>query len=145
MKGVGKTMEIIKRHTDYAFRSLVYLASLPGQVIAAREIADSQDVPVEFLQKIMQRFVKNGIVNSHRGAQGGFSLAKNPAGITVLDIIEVMQGPVVMNRCLLGKDGCPHAPKCPLKNSWIDVEEKLAAYFDGITLKDLVDEVHAID
>ena len=136
-------MEIIKRHTDYALRALVYLALLPNQVVTAGEIAESQDVPVEFLQKILQRFVKSGMVKSHRGAQGGFSLAKEPAEITVLNIVEVMQGPVVMNRCLLGKDGCPRAPKCPLKKSWIDMQERLAAYMASITLKNLVDELQA--
>ncbi|NLG87343.1 MAG: Rrf2 family transcriptional regulator [Firmicutes bacterium] len=137
-------MEIIKRHTDYALRALAYLALHANQVVTAGEIAESQEVPLEFLQKILQRFVKSGMVKSHRGAQGGFSLAQEPAEITVLNIVEVMQGPVVMNRCLLGKNGCPRAPKCPLKKSWIDMEEKIAAYMSGITLQDLVDELRAI-
>lgn len=138
-------MEIIKRHTDYAFRALVYLALAPDQVVRAMEIAESQDVPVEFLQKILQRFVKSGIVKSHRGAQGGFSLAKKASEVTVLDVVQVMQGPVVMNRCLLGKDGCPRAPKCPLKKSWINMGEKLAAYMNGITLQDLVRELRTTE
>ena len=138
-------MEIIKRHTDYALRALVHLALLPNQVVTAGEIAESQDVPVEFLQKILQRFVKSGIVKSHRGAQGGFSLAKEAADITVLDVVEVMQGPVVMNRCLVGKDGCPRAPKCPLKKGWINMEEQLAAYMGSITLQDLVSELRATE
>jgi Rrf2 family iron-sulfur cluster assembly transcriptional regulator len=135
------SMEIIRRNTDYALRALVHLASAPEQIVTAGEIAKSQDVPVEFLQKIMQRFVRSGIVKSQRGAQGGFMLAKKPTEVTVQDVVEMMQGPVVMNRCLLGKDGCPRAPKCPLKNSWIDVEKKLANYMASITLKDLVNQL----
>ncbi|MFY9188160.1 MAG: Rrf2 family transcriptional regulator [bacterium] len=130
-------MEIIRRHTDYALRALVYLASRPNQVVTAGEIAESEDVPVEFLQKIMQRFVKTGIVKSYRGAQGGFALAKEASEITLLEMVETMQGPVVMNRCFLGKDGCPRAPECSLKDSWTHMEKKLAAYMAGITLHDL--------
>ena len=85
-------MEIIRRNTEYAIRGLVRLSANPGLVQSAWEIADSQDVPVEFLQKIMQKFVKRGIVNSHRGAQGGFSLAKEPGQVTLLEIVETMQG-----------------------------------------------------
>jgi len=137
-------VELIRRQTDYALRALVYLAARPGLVVSAGEIAASEDIPLEFLLKIFQRFVKSGLVTSHRGAQGGFSLAKDPSGVTVLDVVETMQGKVAMNRCLLGKDGCPHGPRCPLKKSWIAMEEKLAAYMAGITLQDLVREQRSV-
>jgi len=133
-------VEIIRRQTDYALRALVYLATRPGLVVNAGEIAANEDIPLDFLLKILQKFVKTGLVASHRGAQGGFSLAKDPAEITVLEIVENMQGKIAMNRCLLGKDGCPNGPRCPLKKSWIALEEKLVNYLAGITLQDLVQE-----
>ncbi|MGB9826223.1 MAG: RrF2 family transcriptional regulator [Desulfofundulus sp.] len=133
-------MEVIRRHTDYALRALVYLAARPSLVVNAAEIAANEDIPLDFLLKILQKFVRTGLVTSHRGAQGGFSLAKDPAAITVLDVVEIMQGKLAMNRCLLGKDGCPNGPRCPLKKSWIALEEKLVNYLAGITLQDLVRE-----
>ncbi|MGE5484061.1 MAG: RrF2 family transcriptional regulator [Ignavibacteriales bacterium] len=134
-------MEIIKRDTDYALRALVYLASKPGTVVKAAEVAEQQDVPLEFLQKLFQKCVHAGIIESHRGARGGFSLAKDPRETTVLQVVEAVQGPVTMNRCLLGKDGCPRAGVCPLKRRWVDIEEEVADYMEGVTLQDLADEL----
>jgi Rrf2 family protein len=133
-------VELIRRHTDYALRALVYLAARPGQIISAGEIAASEDMPVDFLQKIFQKFVKSGLVTSHRGAQGGFSLAKDPSQVTMLEVVETTQGHAAVNRCLLGKDGCPRASRCSVRKSWLDVEKKLHNYMREITLQDLVRE-----
>jgi Rrf2 family protein len=134
-------VEVIRRNTEYAIRALVHLAANREAVASAWEIAGSQDVPVEFLQKILQKFVKRGIVDSHRGAQGGFSLAKEPGEVTLLEVVETMQGKLAMNRCFLGRDGCPRAPNCPLKQNWQGMEEQIASHMAGITLQDLVDQV----
>ena len=116
-------MEIIRRKTDYALRALIHLALHPDQEITAAKIADEQDVPLEYLQKILQILTHNNIVNAHRGAYGGFSLARDPEKINLLDVIESMQGKVTMNKCFLGKDGCPRAPKCALKYKWLQLEQ----------------------
>jgi Rrf2 family protein len=134
-------VEVIRRNTEYAIRALVHLADNREAIASAWEIAGSQDVPVEFLQKILQNFVKRGIVDSHRGAQGGFSLAKEPGEVTLLEVVETMQGKLAMNRCFLGRDGCPRAPNCPLKQNWLQMEGQIASHMAGITLQDLVDQV----
>jgi len=138
-------MEIIRRNTDYAIRALVHLAINLGQVVSAGEIAASQEVPIDFLQKILQKFVRQGLVQSHRGIQGGFSLSRDPSQVTVLEIVEIMQGKLVMNRCFLGKDGCPRAPKCALKQNWLDLEQQLVDSLAGITLQDLVNQLQGLD
>ena len=61
--------------------------------------------------------------------------------MTLLEIMETMQGKVVMNRCFLGHDGCHRAPSCPLKRNWLEMEEQLASHMSGITLQDLVDQI----
>ncbi|MGI6647685.1 MAG: RrF2 family transcriptional regulator [Bacillota bacterium] len=138
-------MEIIRRNTDYAIRALVHLAINLGQVVSAGEIAASQEVPIDFLQKILQKFVRQGLVQSHRGIQGGFSLSRDPSQVTVLEIVEIMQGKLVMNRCFLGKDGCPRAPKCALKQNWLDLEQQLVDSLAGITLQDLANQLQGLD
>jgi len=138
-------MEIIRRNTDYAIRALVHLAINLGQVVSAGEIAASQEVPIDFLQKILQKFVRQGLVQSHRGIQGGFSLSRDPSQVTVLEIVEIMQGKLVMNRCFLGKDGCPRAPKCVLKQNWLNLEQQLVDSLAGITLQDLVNQLQGLD
>ncbi|HHW40988.1 MAG TPA: Rrf2 family transcriptional regulator [Syntrophomonadaceae bacterium] len=138
-------MEVIRRNTDYGIRALVHLASSPEKMASAAEIAESQGIPIDFLQKILQRLVRRGIVESHRGSQGGFTLAKDPRQVTVLEMVETMQGKLAMNKCFLGKDGCPRAPRCPLKQNWLSVEEKIADFLRGITLQDLVDQLRGTD
>lgn len=135
-------MEIIRRNTDYAMRALVYLARHKETVVNAGEIAVSEEVPIEFLQKILQKFVRTGLVVSHRGVQGGFSLGREPAQVSVLEIVETMQGKLAVNRCFLGKDACPRAPKCRLKNNWLNIEQSFVDFLSNITLQDLVNQVN---
>ena len=134
-------MEIIRRNTDYSIRALVYLALHSSVEIKAGEIAEKQEVPLEYLQKILQRLTRGGFILSHRGAYGGFSLAKEPEDINLLEIIETMQGKLVMNKCFLGKDGCPRAPKCVLKDTWLQLEQRISGFLSQITLQDLVEQV----
>jgi DNA-binding IscR family transcriptional regulator len=61
--------------------------------------------------------------------------------VALLEIVETMQGKLAMNRCFLGRDGCPRAPKCPLKHNWLRMEGQIASHMAGITLQDLVDQV----
>ncbi len=134
-------MEIIRRNTDYSIRALVHLGLHPGVEVTAGEIAEKQEVPLEYLQKILQKLTRGGLVLSHRGAYGGFMLAREPDEINLLEIIETMQGKLVMNKCFLGKDGCPRAPKCVLKGNWLQLEQRIAGFLSQITLLDLVEQV----
>ena len=138
-------MEIIRRNTDYGFRALVHLAANLGLVINAGDISASMEIPIEYLQKILQKFTRAGLVVSHRGAHGGFSLARDPRQVTVLDVVEIMQGKLTMNKCFLGKEGCSRAPKCKLKNTWLDMEQKMLAFMREITLQDLVEQLQGND
>lgn len=134
-------MEIIKRDSDYALRALVYLAVKEGSVVSATEIASEQDIPLGFLQKLLQKCIRAGLVISHRGPQGGFTLARDPGEITVAEAVCAMQGPLVMNKCLLGKHGCSRGNTCPLKSRWLGIEAQIADFMNSVTLKELVSEV----
>jgi Rrf2 family protein len=134
-------VEIIRRNTDYSIRALVYLALHSGKEITAGEIAEEQDVPLEYLQKILQKLSRSGFVLSQRGACGGFALARAPQEINLLDVIETMQGKLAMNKCFLEKEACPRSPQCVLKNNWLQLEQRIAAFLSQITLQDLADQV----
>lgn len=134
-------MEILRRNTDYAIRALVHLAANADDVMSAAEIAEKQEIPIDYLQKILRKFVRRGIVDSQRGAQGGFSLAKEPRQVTVREVVETMQGKLAVNKCFFDKDGCSRAPHCPLKQNWLEVQIKIEDFLGGITLDDLVNQV----
>lgn len=133
---------MIRRDTDYAIRALVHLATKEKEVVPVAEVAAAEDVPVEFLRKLLQRCARAGLVKPHRGPRGGFSLAKLPREITVLEVLEVLQGPVAVNRCLLGKeDACPRSPTCPLRRRWLEIGREVADFMREVTLEDLAAEL----
>lgn len=134
-------MEIIRRNTEYAIRALVYMAIREGEVVSAKEIAQDQEIPIEFLHKILQRLARAGLVASHRGAQGGFLLSKPPEKINLLEVVSCLQGQPTMNRCLLGKNSCPRSPTCALKKNWLELEKQVIDFLAGITLRQLADQL----
>lgn len=134
-------VEIVRRNTDYGIRALVHLALHSGEDVTAGEIAEEQGVPLDYLQKILQKLTRTGFVNAHRGAYGGFYLARKPEDINLLEVTEAMQGKLAMNKCFLGKDSCPRAPKCVLKYNWAQLEQRITGFLSQITLQDLVAQI----
>lgn len=124
-------MQII-RQTDYAIRCVLYLAEHPNEVKVVNEIARSKSIPKVFLAKILQKLSKAGIVRSYKGVKGGFELAKRPKDITLLDVIEAIEGPVAMNICAIDKRLCNMSNQCSVHPVWVqlrqDTERKLRKY-----------------
>ncbi|MDP2859740.1 MAG: Rrf2 family transcriptional regulator [Bacillota bacterium] len=133
-------MEVIKRDTDYAFRALVYLALRHPQVVSARELADRQGIPMAFLQKLLQKLTRAGLVRSRRGAQGGFTLVKEPGEVTAEDVVEAVQGQIAMNRCLLGETDCENAGSCPVKRRLEGIQRDVKKALQGVTLQELASD-----
>lgn len=97
----------LNQATDYAFRAVLHLANLPpDEVVAAQAIAAREEIPMRFLLKIMRSLTRAGIVKSFRGVEGGYALAKPPGAITLLDVVEAVEGPIYINRCLLDQQYC---------------------------------------
>jgi Rrf2 family iron-sulfur cluster assembly transcriptional regulator len=128
----------ISRKADYAIRGMIYLASRPaGSVSSIKNIAAYAEASPSFLAKIFQQFNKMGVVKSYRGTGGGFLLGRPAGEITLLDIVEAVDGPVWVNRCLLGKGTCDRDETCPAHPVWKEVQEKLKKMLGDITLKRL--------
>lgn len=133
-------MPIVRRNTDYALRALVHLALSEGRVQCVSAISSAEGIPMEFLHKILQKFSRHGIVKSHRGVTGGFSLAKHPGEVSVRDVIEIMQGQLAVNRCLLGEGACDRSDRCSLMSNWIEVQTQIVKFLEGLSLQDLADQ-----
>ncbi|MDA8170358.1 MAG: Rrf2 family transcriptional regulator [Nitrospiraceae bacterium] len=116
----------IKRETDYAIRCVVHLVRRPGEVASIEEISKGILVPKKFLAKILQKLAGAGIVKSHRGAKGGFELARDPALINFLDIMEAIQ-PVEMNICAMDDRLCSLSNACAVHPVWVEVREEVRA------------------
>lgn len=132
-------MEFIRRKTDYALRCLVDLAeSEKGKVISVHALARSEEIPEDLLQKIMHNLAAAGIVKSTRGRTGGFRLARPPDSITVLEVLERLQGGFALNRCFLEGEHCKRQEVCSLRNKLQAIQEEILQFFRGVTIADLI-------
>jgi Rrf2 family protein len=115
----------ITRETDYAIRCVDYLSEKWGSVTMVDEISKGKCVPKSFLAKILQKLTKASIVKSYRGVKGGFELARPPKDITLLDVIEAIQGPVAMNVCALDETMCGFSSSCAIHPVWIEIRREV--------------------
>lgn len=131
----------IGRRVDYALRALAYLAAQPaGQIVSRREIQNQQDIPAHFLSKIMKRLVSAGVVCSHVGAKGGFTLGRPAAEVSVKEVYECLEGPLLLMECLeRGERACRYCTVCSQISVWREAQKVLAAYLDRISLEEFSD------
>lgn len=129
----------LSRGAEYAVRGVLYLSLNydEGKVSVIEEISEAQDVPVAYLAKIFQKLSKRGFVKSFKGQKGGFTLAKPPKDIGLLDIIEAMEGPIFLNRCLIHAGYCPRDQVCPVHDVWIGAQQKLVDYLKSCDFEQL--------
>ncbi|MEK7803466.1 MAG: Rrf2 family transcriptional regulator [Deltaproteobacteria bacterium] len=128
----------LTRDGEYAVRAVLFLASQPlGKISLTSEISKVQDVPKSYLAKIMQHLVKVGLVNSRRGAKGGFFLARPADRITLRETIEAIEGPIYLNVCLIKKGECPRDEICPVHPVWREAQEKLFSVLESKTMAQL--------
>lgn len=115
----------ITREADYAMSCILYMAREPEKVFVISEIAKPQYIPESFLAKILQKLVRGGLVKSMRGMKGGFSLAKKPKEINMLDVIESVEGSLAMNVCVKDKSKCNLSNSCPTYTIWVEIRDEV--------------------
>jgi Rrf2 family transcriptional regulator, iron-sulfur cluster assembly transcription factor len=129
----------ITRREEYALRGVIFLAQQPGEKpTLVGEVSRVQKIPQKFLAKIFQRLAKAGVLRSIRGAKGGFLLRIPADRLTMREVLEALEGPVAINRCLLEKGECIEEPECPLHGVWEEAQQGLLKVLDRTTIEDLV-------
>lgn len=128
----------LTRKADYAIRGMVYLAMRSRRSLSSLgEIATDVDVSLTLLAKIFQQLGRHGLVSSSRGTSGGFLLGRAPENITLLEIVETVEGPIIMNRCLVDQGSCNRDGFCTVHPVWKEVQNKMKDILSHVTLKDL--------
>lgn len=129
----------ITRQADYALRAILYLARMdPTQRAATSQIADVQQIPPSFLAKIISQLSIAGLIHTSRGARGGVTLARPAEEITVLDVIEAIDGPIALNECTHSAGGCPFGDDCPLRPLWCGAQSELVRKLRATNFGDLI-------
>jgi Rrf2 family transcriptional regulator, iron-sulfur cluster assembly transcription factor len=128
----------LTRKGEYAIRGIIYLAQQPpGRVSLVSEIAAAAEVPQTFLAKIFQSFAKLGLVTSSRGTGGGFVLARPASAITLREVVEAVEGPIIPNRCLMAGAACDRGGPCNVHDVWRRVQTEVVLILDSVTIEEL--------
>ena len=116
----------ITRQADYAIRAVLYVSKLgQNERAATSQIAQEQSIPPSFLAKIISQLSIAGLLQTSRGARGGVMLAKSAEEITLLDVVESIDGPINLNECVNDDNGCNFGEGCPLRPIWCDAQSEL--------------------
>lgn len=128
----------ITRQADYAIRSMIHLAelSLDGRVSTAT-ISEAEGIPLPFLTKVISRLATAGLVTTSRGMGGGVSLARPPEEVTLLQVVEAVDGPILLNHCLLRPGTCERDSFCAAHDVWAEIQDRLVQELNDVTMKDL--------
>lgn len=129
---------------EYGLICAVHLADRYGEgPVAARELAEVEDLPTDYTEKILRRLRQAGVVDSLRGVSGGFQLAREPERVTVRDIIEATEGTTFEVNCEthpVGDERCDEHQSCSIRPVWRALRERIDELLDEIRLSDLVRE-----
>lgn len=130
----------ITRQADYAVRAVLYLAQLgEEQRAATSQIAEDQQIPPSFLAKIVSQLSVAGLLQTSRGARGGVSLARSPEEISLLEVVEAIDGPILLNECV-GNGACNFGDDCPMKPIWCDAQSELVERLRNTTFDQFTKE-----
>lgn len=134
------------RKGDYAVRAVLDVArnSESGRR-KAREIADSMEIPDRYLTQILAHLANLGLLEAVAGPNGGYSLARPPETITLLDVVEAAEGPISLDECVLRGRPCEWEDVCPIHVPWARSQNALKAQLSKATFADLVESADAID
>ncbi len=121
----------ITRQADYAVRAVLHLARTGDQRTPTSSIAEEQKIPPSFLAKIISQLSIAGLLHTSRGARGGVTLARAPRDITLLEVIEAIDGPIQLNECVGDNGTCAFDDDCPLRPVWCDAQEELVKRLKG--------------
>jgi Rrf2 family transcriptional regulator, cysteine metabolism repressor len=125
---------------QYGLRAMAELARYYGQgPVSLSEVADAEGLPLPYLEQVVASLKRAGLLESHRGAYGGYELAHAPAMITAGDVIRALEGTIVQVPCLVDapESSCGRECSCTTRNVWVEVRDKLIETLDSITLADL--------
>jgi Rrf2 family protein len=117
---------------------MVHLAELPmNGPTATAAIAKAESIPLPFLTKVISRLATAGLLITSRGMGGGVSLAHPPEDITLLQVVEAVDGPILLNRCLLRSGACEREDHCAAHEVWAEIQDRFVQDLKSVTVKEL--------
>ncbi|MFV0289841.1 MAG: RrF2 family transcriptional regulator [Mangrovibacterium sp.] len=138
---------MLSKTCKYALRAIIYIAKncLDDQKIRIKEITEVIDVPAHFLAKILQNLAKSKIISSTKGPQGGFFIGKPLSEISIMQVIETVEGEEFLSHCLLKNEPCKCHQEtnicCPLHAKFAPVKIQLINYYQQTSIQDIINDM----
>jgi FeS assembly SUF system regulator len=131
----------ISKTTDYGIVLLTELArGGHGDLQNARELSEAAQLPLPMVSKTLKALTRQGLLVSHRGAKGGFSLAREPERIHVAEVIDALEGPVGLTECAIAAGECQRESICGVREPWQHINLAVVRALRHVTLRDLIGE-----
>jgi Rrf2 family protein len=133
----------INRQTDYAVRVILALAKREeGARLSSADIQREMLIPKAFMSRIVAQLSRGGLINTFAGRDGGMSLPRPASQITLKDVVELFEGPVLLSQCMevKGEDDCPFQSNCPVRPRWGRVQVAMMREMAAVTFEDLAKE-----
>jgi Rrf2 family protein len=129
----------LSKKTDYALMAVQYMASKKSdRVVNTKEIAEAYRIPVELLAKVLQKLGKKGLVLSQNGPKGGYLLAKSPVDISVLAVIQAIEGHIGITECYHNEDSqCVQMAGCNIRTPLRNIQNSIYALLDSMSIEDM--------
>jgi len=128
----------LTKAADYAIRVMIHLAGLPpGTRVHRASLAGATDVPESFMSKVLQALVRARLIASRRGVDGGFELISSPKKVSLLNVVEAIEGPIQLNFCLMPGENCDRHTSCPAHVVWAEAQAAMTGVLKRSTLAEL--------
>ncbi len=128
----------LSRLADYGIVMMTQLATRPERFVTAPEISLATGLPVPTVSKILKRLAQSGLLESLRGAKGGYALVRDPEDVAMTEIITAVDGPIALTECTVPSDGaCDFEALCPTRTNWRKINDAVVEALSGITLADM--------
>jgi Rrf2 family iron-sulfur cluster assembly transcriptional regulator len=136
----------LTRAGEYAVRCVLYLCGQDrGLIVPRREVAQSMEIPEQFLGKIAQQLARAGILEIVQGAKGGLRLVVAPDQVTLLDVVEAVIGEIFLNDCLLRSSSCSRVNSCAVHQVWLKARAQLRETLASATFAELLKDKVCVD
>ena len=128
----------VTKLTDYATVVMTVLAARPGEVLSAPELAEQAGLEAPTVAKVLKPLAAAGLVAGFRGANGGYRLARTAADITLVEIVEAMEGPLAMTECSVHDGQCGIEASCGVRANWRRINDVVADALRGVSLAQML-------
>jgi Rrf2 family protein len=128
---------LLSQTVGYAIRALTYLARRKGKSVLVREISEATNIPQAFLAKIINTLGRKQFVATQRGIRGGISLVREPESVSLYEICEALDDPILKSRCILGMIECSNENGCPVHHFWAQQQKEEIKFLHKTTLADI--------